>query len=272
MVRTGTRADSLVASKPKLSGAKGLSRLHANILAADWMQGQESWTAQTERAERALVYDIRALDMRTSKSLKREDSSRFAPQAKDPKPRGSSLLGVATASGISGPSFFDGPLQSLAFHEASTFKPDQWEIRPPTRKAFFETLKAHNVRFTTNYNPTCCPLHDSGPANEALLKACIERHAQILNVSLGAQPREASAEEKTELAALKADMKKLQPKVDAYRLHLAQYETARATMKQHERDIRPGRMVMYRDFVNQHTNAGNKVNSLVLVFLYRERT
>lgn len=66
------------------------------------------------------------------------------------------------------------------------------------------------------------------------------------------------------------DVKVLTPKVRDYHLHLQQFKTARAAVKQHEANVIPGRMVMYRDFVNQHNAAGGKVNALIFVFLYRE--
>ena len=50
--------------------------------------------------------------------------------------------------------------------------------------------------------------------------------------------------------------------VAAYRIHLEQFDVARKAIKRHEANIVPGRMVLYRDFVNQHNFKGAKVNSL----------
>jgi hypothetical protein len=72
------------------------------------------------------------------------------------------------------------------------------------------------------------------------------------------------------LSRLAIELEKLRKKVQLYQVHLEQYEKCRARVKEAEESITPGRMVMYRDFVNQHNPAGAKVNSLVLVVLYRD--
>jgi hypothetical protein len=131
---------------------------------------------------------------------------------------------------------------------------------------FFSTLKTHDVRFTTNYNPTSCPLHDTGPAFELLLLQEKSRQQELLShVGPGS-----SDKQKSDLADCTKEVGRLQEKFDHYEIHLKQFEICRKTVKDYEEALVPGQMVMFRDFVNQHNASGKKVNNLVLVFLYRE--
>ena len=57
--------------------------------------------------------------------------------------------------------------------------------------------------------------------------------------------------------------------VRRYHIHLEQFETARAKIKEIEANLKVGECVVYRDFVNQYTPNGKCIN-LILVALWRE--
>jgi hypothetical protein len=282
--RLGIKDEVLAAKK------SSLSKLEADILSAQWMLAQPGFTVDRERHERALIFDVRAHSSLAAKRALRTDVHRTQPRG-EPLPddelelkRAESIfLDVVPVSGASGPSFLRGALPSLYGQPAAKFQPTRWEVRPPTDETFFRALSDNDLPFTTNYNPTTCPIHDSGPANEAMLAAAVSRQGVLMTLAdaaaleLAESPPAAAAalarrrrEIDTELANLKTRVVRLTQKVLQYKTHLEQYRVCREAVKEEERKVRPGRMVMYRDFVNQHTSKGNKVNSLVLVFLYRE--
>ena len=57
--------------------------------------------------------------------------------------------------------------------------------------------------------------------------------------------------------------------VETYHRHLKQYANQRPHMQLLEKRLRVDECIVYRDFVNQHTGHGNKMNNLVLVCLFR---
>lgn len=263
-----------------------LSKLEADILSAQWMLAQPGFSGERERSERALIFDVRAHSSLAARRTLRHDTARTQPRgeplANELKRTESIFLDVVPVSGASGPSFLRGALPSLHGQPAAKFQPTRWEMRAPTDDTFFRALAANDLPFTTNYNPTTCPIHDSGPANEAMLAAAVSRQGVLMAdrdaaaSELAESPPAAAALARrrraiaTELADLKTRVVRLTQKVLQYKTHLEQYRVCREAVKEEERKVRPGQMVMYRDFVNQHTSKGNKVNSLVLVFLYRE--
>lgn len=218
-----------------------LSRKLANVLAATEMQNRTSFAESEERKERLLIFSIRS-----GETGKIED------------------VGVVAAK--YGPAYIQGNLPSLENIDVKLFDPMTWEIRAPTPEQFFKILKRNNVKFTTSYNPTTCPLHTGGPTWETLLEQTLAQRVRVLSQCDGALAATAVAE----VAKLDQGVRKLTKQVEAYHLHLAQYEVARQAVQVATAAIRPGRMVLYRDFVNQHNANGKKVNSLVLVVLYKD--
>ena len=145
---------------------------------------------------------------------------------------------------------------------------------PPTLAFVVKTLKKHHVRWTSNFKPTECPIHDNGAMNEkayaiALDKMCTAKQAvsdlqdaikqandQKLDV------RELRHQESTLLRAYsnaEGIFRQLRDKLQVYTTHLQQYKNCRAVIKQIEENLKVGDCVMYRDFVAAYNCEGRKI-------------
>jgi hypothetical protein len=170
-------------------------------------------------------------------------------------------------------------------------------IQPPTQATFFKLLKKKKVRWNLDVNPTTCPIHDSGPMYESLLKQMredltanttmqhecrtkmshLELELQNCKVSARAEQIKASLvlERQTsrtltdDKLVIKAKLTEYDIKVTKYHTHLKQYETARAKVKEVEKELVPGQCLVYRDFVNQHSG-DSKICDLIFVVIWRE--
>jgi hypothetical protein len=266
----------------KLKLEKPLTRLHANVIAANWMAQQEGFSLDREQRERAVIYDIRHQKILTGR---RVASKNLSPSTDDKFASRAGLVTFNTLSGCAGPSFLD-QLPASETLLKSTFDPRTWEVKPRSSSWLFDCLAANNTTFTTNYNPTTCPLHDKGyaplafapqphcyclrPAQVAMLAALVQQQVDATLARERCQLNSQLLIIDARLLELAVEIKHLRQKVKMYELHLQQFDKCRAAVKEAEENIVPGRMVMYRDFVNQHNANGGKVNSLVLVLLYRE--
>jgi hypothetical protein len=280
-----------------------LTRLEADVLAAQWLASRPDFD-QTLESSRRLV-EVRARLERANLVLRARragvqsfDDVSLKPYL-DQAARGGEPctdfrnLGTATppdsCSNTStyknaGPAFFDGKLPSPGTAEA--FDPEAWEIRPPDASTVESILAANDIKYTKNSNPTSCPVHDKGPVQEALLKLTSDTLTQItLQLkSLDGKERDVSVQnEVDELIALQrtrqSEQRKLTKEVHFYHQHLEQYATSRTAIKGHEGDVRMGdgkttrsKIVWYRDFVNHHDCDGNKIHDYVLVAIYRDST
>ena len=156
---------------------------------------------------------------------------------------------------------------------------------PPTLPFIFNTLKKHGVRWTQNFKPTECPIHDKGELHLESHKIALQRlyDAKTKLSDLQGQISQAMDQKldvrdlrKQEPKLLKAYQtaegahRVLRLEVQKYITHLKQYECCRAVIKKIEEDLKVGECVMYRDFVAAYNCEGKKVQNLVLVVLYRD--
>jgi transcriptional regulator with XRE-family HTH domain len=156
---------------------------------------------------------------------------------------------------------------------------------PPTLPFIFKTLKKHGVRWTQNFKPTECPIHDKGELHLESHKIALQRlyEAKQALSDLQGQISQAKGQKldvrelrKQEPKLLKAYQtaegahRVLRLEVQKYITHLKQYECCRAVIKKIEEDLKVGECVMYRDFVAAYNCEGKKVQNLVLVVLYRD--
>ena len=149
---------------------------------------------------------------------------------------------------------------------------------PMCQETFWKHLKLMGIKWKFKANPTSCDLHDNGPTwlvtQREMQDAINGLHAKIKarkdNV-VEVKTREASpAMLEMQLNKLYGEKKKIDTKAIRYLRHLKQYESARPWVKHLEKHLKVGECLVYRDFVNQHTGYGNKMNNLVLVFLWRD--
>ena len=141
------------------------------------------------------------------------------------------------------------------------------------RKTFWALLRDQGVRFTTNYNPVPCSLCDEGPVIKRALELIVGQRAKValqIKAAATANNQTLVLSLQQEDLELISEQRKLKAKDEACRVHQDQLEKARPAVKAAEALICPGKMVMYRDFVNQHNSEGAKVNALVLVFFYKD--
>ena len=66
------------------------------------------------------------------------------------------------------------PARAKVDRTVEGFDAGTWSVTPPTKETFWKVLEQRGVRFTEVSNPTQCPIHDSGPVDEAALAAVVE--------------------------------------------------------------------------------------------------
>lgn len=155
---------------------------------------------------------------------------------------------------------------------------------PPCKKSFWKVIKKFKIHWTQHFKPTECPIHDSGPLHVEKLKTLNneqhisqERLLSARNLIVhgresNADVRQSRIDENRELEALKKleqAVRKLRDHVKLFELHVKQYEACRKTIKNFEANLKVGEGVMYRDFVAAYNCDGEKIQNLVLVFLWR---
>ena len=126
-----------------------------------------------------------------------------------------------------GPAFFTGrrPVPGTAVD----FDPEAWEIRSPEPDTVETILKANDVKYTTNSNPTSCPVHDKGPVQEALLKQTADQLKTIFNELQLLEARKRDSPVQLAIDELKSRERKLEVEQQAlvkvvafYKQHLEQ--------------------------------------------------
>ena len=158
-------------------------------------------------------------------------------------------------------------------------------MHPPcTSRSFWNIIKKFKIHWTQHFKPTECPIHDSGPLHEENLNELIRKQHQagqrlrsaqdaiVLGKGTHADVRQFRNAEAMEIDALKKleqAARKLRESIKLFHLHLRQYEACRKTIKQIEENLKVGEGVMYRDFVAAYNCDGEKIQNLVLVFLWR---
>ena len=158
------------------------------------------------------------------------------------------------------------------------------EIMPIGDRAFWDTLKRAKIKYTTNLKPTICALCDSGVLHVAAAKEITRKRLQNtatignLCAHAKAESREMNAAEKQtitecekQLELLVEEKRKLDPLLNKYHMHEAQYAKCRQVVQKIEDDLEPGECLLYRDFVCQYCANGKKMSNLQLVCVYRNR-
>ena len=145
------------------------------------------------------------------------------------------------------------------------FDPAQYIITAPTEKTFFLVLFKRKIKYTRVENATRCPIHDEGP-NQIKQLEIVNHNLCCLNLEVVDRLTDTQAAKKQKLLSAK---RKLDKQVRHYTLHCAQYETQRKKVQDIEVALKPGECVLYRDYVNDHDEAGDKVCNLVLVLRQR---
>jgi hypothetical protein len=139
----------------------------------------------------------------------------------------------------------------------NNFDASTYNIRVRTMDSFFGMLKAKGIKYTYNVHRHPCPVHEEGPIWERKLKQ-IEDELSKLTTDMDSY------------AQTKAACRHATWKVLFYHVHKKQYEYCRPYTDAILETMRPGKCMIYRDFVNQHNEQNGKVANLVLVVLWRE--
>jgi hypothetical protein len=158
------------------------------------------------------------------------------------------------------------------------------EIMPIGDCAFWATLKRAKIKYTTNLKPTICELCDSGVLHVAAADEITRKRVQITDTirSLCAhaneEGREITVAEKQTITdcekqqeILLEEKRKLDPLLNKYAMHKAQYAKCRRVVQKIEDELEPGECLVYRDFVCQYCASGAKMSNLQLVCVYRNK-
>jgi hypothetical protein len=157
----------------------------------------------------------------------------------------------------------------------------------PHPRTFWQIIRDAAIRWTSNANPTECPLHDMGPAWHEQEKDSSKKCAAALTRAQDAKRALSQALSQAAIAEdthdrLKSDCKKetatwwehvqqlrkLRADLARYARHLLQYAQCRPIIQKIEGGLQPGQAVVYRDFVAQYNCDGVKVANLVLVVIW----
>ena len=172
--------------------------------------------------------------------------------------------------------------------EDQTFSAEQIEkareIMPIGDRAFWETLKRSKLKYTTNLKPTICELCDSGvlhvAAADEITRKRVQNTATIASLCAHAseEGREINVAEKQAITdcekqqeILLEEKRKLDPLLEKYAMHQAQYAKCRRVVQKIEDELEPGECLLYRDFVCQYCASGAKMSNLQLVCVYRNK-
>ena len=133
------------------------------------------------------------------------------------------------------------------------------DLIPVTAKTFWRYMNKLRVqkrlRWTENYKPYPCKIHDKGPMYELQLKDVERQIEERLHKQLDSSK------------ALEAQLAQLHKKVRKYHVHLEQFATCRPMVEKLMADLKENECLLFRDFVNQHNILGSKINNLVFVVI-----
>ena len=131
------------------------------------------------------------------------------------------------------------------------------DVCPVSNKTFWrymrELKQQGKIKWTTNYKPYGCRIHENGPEYVEELE-----HEKKL-----------TSEGVPVTSDRKKKLKFLQKKVDKYEIHLQQYEQCRPYVEKIISNLGENECLIFRDFVNQYNERGSKINNLVLVLIER---
>ena len=158
------------------------------------------------------------------------------------------------------------------------------EIMPIGDYAFWAMLKRAKLKYTTNLKPTICELCDSGVLhvaaadeiqrkrmqNIATMKSLCA-HANEEGREINEAEKEAITDCEKQQEILLEEKRKLDPLLNKYAMHKAQYAKCRRVVLKIEEELEPGECLLYRDFVCQYCASGAKMSNLQLVCVYRTK-
>ena len=124
-------------------------------------------------------------------------------------------------------------------------------------ETFWKVIKEGKVHYTKRAFLHPCKICNEGPGWEKKLKSC----SQSLEAEMKKDPL---SEKVNELRKEQGRWGKLAAKI---MIHREQFQVQRAAVQKIEKELKPGEVLVYKDFVNQHIHGGSesKCNNLVLV-------
>lgn len=144
-------------------------------------------------------------------------------------------------------------------------------IKPVGLRQFFRIIDEANIRWTDKTYIHPCKLCEEGPSRLAARDAVVAQMATLTEL-IAALPdggEKTSARKKRK--DLASGMERRQEGIRKYDMHVRQLEESRPRLDQIEKDLVPGQVLVFRDFVNQYNHRGKKINDLVLVLLWVEK-
>ena len=149
-------------------------------------------------------------------------------------------------------------------HRTTEFDPSKWEICACTPETFFAVLAERKIKYTVVEHDTRCPIHDKGPVQERQLDIVLSALAD-LEKEIRLSGDNISGDQLARRKDLVGQKRLLEPAVRLYHIHLKQYATQRKLVQNIDANLTFGSGVLYRDYVNDHDEFGNKVCNLCLV-------
>jgi hypothetical protein len=154
----------------------------------------------------------------------------------------------------------------------------------PTMPTFWCILQDAGLKWSTNVNPTECPIHDKGPGLELAQAQAVKDLADAQTALIASDEAAKTAEtpeareQQLSLSSKHRDTirekmckgRELRTQVESYKRHLKQFATCRDVIKAIEAGLQVNEAVMYRDFVAQYNCDGTKVANLVFVIIFRQ--
>lgn len=253
------------------------TRLQASTLAAMWASEQDDFDLETEmdlRREKALQkYDAKKEVQKKARNRSRVRRAHIAkyrrqtPQPQDPQPtepqdpqptepqpqepQMNKQEGKQACKQNHKP--------DKALRMVGTFDPSQYEVRPRNMQTFWSILNDADVKYSYNVTKHPCPICDEGAVWQLLHAEAVTRLGRL----------ELDESDAGYIEALR-EVRRTKFKVEEYALHMMQYEYCRDNLKEIEENLKPGELLIWRDFVNQHTYQNAKVSNLVLVLMWRD--
>jgi hypothetical protein len=220
------RAAEMYEENPERCG--GLSPfLKKNLAVANTMSASPGWTQESELARRVQWYKLKVEEIRTKRVLDEDKGLKVFPSREDPD-----------------------------------------NIRARNERTFWRLLKRNQIRFVQARVEHNCDIHKNADANIRLLAETQDELA-LLEKELKAAKHNKRRSEIARLTPLitpkRVEILKLEKQVEHARIHFLHYKTALKYVKGIEYNLRPNQVLLYRDFVNQYSYKGKKVNNLIFV-------
>ena len=147
---------------------------------------------------------------------------------------------------------------------------DPDNIKARNSDTFWRMLKRCGVRFLRAKPDHQCKIHKDAPANKRQL-ATAQDDLVNMREALNAARADADAKNvervEAKIPLLRQKISKLEKAVEHARIHFIHYETALKYVKGIEYNLQTGQVLIYRDFVNQYSETGKKINNLIFVVI-----